>query len=86
MTITLGKKYKDRVTGFMGLATARHEYLNGCVRVTIQATTLKEGKPLEPEAFDIEQLDFVDDGIAVAPKKTGGPGDVPKPRFQPSER
>lgn len=81
--IELGKKYCDKVTGFTGVATSRHEYLNGCVRVSLTPTTLKDGKTIEPESFDVQQLEFVDDGVLAKPKKTGGPGDVPKPLFEP---
>lgn len=86
MTIELGKKYRDRVTGFEGIATARHEYLNGCLRITLTATTLKEGAPLEPQTFDIEQVDFVDAGIHTVKRDTGGPADPPRPRYEPRNR
>lgn len=86
MEIILGKKYRDQVTGFEGIATARHEYMNGCVRISITPTELREGKPIETQSFDVEQIQFVDDGIRVEPKRTGGPGDVPRARFEPTGR
>ncbi len=42
MKVTLGKKYKDNITGYTGVATARSEYLYGCVRVLLEATKLKK--------------------------------------------
>lgn len=84
--IDLGKKYKDRVTGFTGIAMARHDYLNGCARITLQSTELREGKPVDGHTFDIEDLVYVDDGVAVKARPTGGPGDVPAPRATPSMR
>ena len=86
MEILLGKRYRDRVTGFDGIATARHEYLNGCVRISITSTVLKDGKTIEPESFDAQQLELVDEGINVVKKQTGGPGDVPRPRYEPTSR
>jgi hypothetical protein len=83
MNIELGKKYRDRVTGFEGIATSRHEYLNGCVRISLTSTALKDGKTIEPESFDIQQLEFVNGGISVAQRETGGPGHIPSGRHEP---
>ena len=84
--IALGHKYRDRMSGFEGIATGRHEYLNGCMRVTLSSTELREGKPVEGQSFDSEDLVFVDNGVASKAKPTGGPGDVPKPRLEPKGR
>jgi len=81
--VTLGKKYKDRVSGFKGIATARHEYLNGCIRISLTSTELKDGAPIDPQSFDIEQLDESGAGIGVVKRATGGPGDVPAKRYTP---
>jgi len=37
--VELGDEVKDGLTGFIGIATARAEYLTGCVRVQIEAQT-----------------------------------------------
>lgn len=34
-TVTLGKRYRDKITEFEGVATARYEYLNGCYRIQL---------------------------------------------------
>lgn len=71
----LGKKVRDSITGFEGIATARQEQLNGCVRIAV--TSKKErskddGAPLELW-FDEQRL-----GIkSTREKPTGGPGPVP---------
>ena len=50
--IKLGDKYKDKITGYTGIATARVIFLTGCVRVELTSTKLsKEGKP-QSEYFD----------------------------------
>lgn len=41
--VELGHEYKDRVTGFKGIAVAKTKHLNGCDRVAIQAKVNKEG-------------------------------------------
>ncbi len=79
-TIELGKKYRDRITGFCGIATARHEYLNGCVRISLTAVELQDGKPVDGQSFDSEDMVYVDDGVATKANPTGGPGAMPAPR------
>lgn len=70
--IKLGEFYKDRITGFEGIATARTEYLNGCVSVLLQPESLdKEGKIAEHEWFDIQRL------IDNSGVEAGGPGPTP---------
>lgn len=74
MTVTLGNRYQDKVSGWEGIATARYEYLNGCVRYEI-AFHDKDGKP-EAFVFDEDQLiEVAAEGVAHQPKPTGGPQD-----------
>lgn len=75
--MNLGDKARDTVTGFSGTITAEHKYLNGCRRFTMTANTLKDGVPIEPQTFDVEQLEFVE---AAAPRTVlpkGGPHNEP---------
>lgn len=85
MTIILGKKYRDVVTGFAGIAVSRHEYLNGCVRISLQPSELQDGKPIDSVSFDLEQLVLEGDGVTLPKRDTGGPGDIPAPRMEPRE-
>jgi hypothetical protein len=75
--ITLGEKVTDRITGFTGVATARAEYLNGCVRIQIEPRVQEDGKL--PEAQWIDEQRLTDTSEAEA----GGPGPVPPPRDAP---
>ncbi len=34
--VELGKKYKDKITGCSGVATARTVYMTGCVRILLE--------------------------------------------------
>ena len=47
MKVTIGQRYCDRITGFIGVATARCEYLSGMPRVQLESDQLSEGKPVE---------------------------------------
>lgn len=69
------------ITGFTGIVHSRTEWLNGCVRVGVQPRELHEGKPVESQVFDIEQLECVGPGLNVVAKATGG--DRPNPKMRP---
>lgn len=85
----LGDRMKDKVSGFEGIAISKHEYLNGCVRYSLNAEKLEAGKPLI-ETFDREQLEVTQKEVIVTnPIQTVGqmldddvvpPGPVHKPR------
>jgi hypothetical protein len=57
--ITLGWTYKDKVTGFEGMATGRVEYLTGCHQVLLNPTVDKEGKLRDANWFDEQRLETV---------------------------
>ncbi len=65
--IELGDEVKDIVSGFTGIATARTEFLNGCIRISIDPPVDKEGKPVEGKWFDQEQIEVLQRG-KVKPK------------------
>lgn len=79
--IKLGSRVKCMVTGFVGIATARVEYLNGCNQLCVKPP-IKESDPNkmpEGQYIDEQQLVYVDEGVNVVQKQTGGPQmDTPK--------
>lgn len=77
MKMQLGDIYKDKVTGFVGVAVSFHQYLNGCQRLALQPQELHDWKPIESQVFDVEQLEHIGPGVSITPKPTGGPRDVP---------
>lgn len=71
-SITLGKKYRDEITGFEGTATGVSVFLNGCIRAILEGKDSK-GDP-DGLTFDEQRLIEVDTGQKVEPKApTGGP-------------
>jgi hypothetical protein len=69
--VKLGMKVTDGMTGFSGIATARTEYLNGCVSVHVEPDRLGEkGEILEGKWFDEQRLDGASKATA------GGPGAI----------
>lgn len=72
--IQLGKVYRDSHTGFEGTATARTEFLYGCVRVMLEAPKLKDDGTPKEAWFDEQRL------VAHSPATSGGPREAPPRR------
>lgn len=82
----LGGRIRDRVSGFTGIATARIEYLNGCVQYQVDPPMDKDkGEPPKSIWVDSQQAEYVDEGINDKPvlrKMTGGPGPSVAPGYK----
>ena len=85
MTVKLGDKVVDKISGFAGIATAIAKYLNGCTRILVEPTGLKEsGEPIGAEWFDDIQVEVVGASeFANSKKKVGGPERSVPPRRDP---
>jgi hypothetical protein len=80
--IKLGDRVTDKITGFKGIAVARCEYLNGCVRYEIQPEELNDGKISETFWIDQTQLEeYKKPNI----NETGGPANIPTPFSKPTK-
>lgn len=75
--VVLGSIARDTITGYEGVIIGKTEWLNGCVRITLQAKGLKDGKPLETHCVDVEQLELVE--AAEPPKRKPAGGPMPSP-------
>lgn len=77
MTIKLGSKVKDLVTGFEGIVTGRCEYINGCIQFCVRPKS-KGGSMPDGQWIDWQQLKVLGEGISVSAKAaTGGPQSSP---------
>ena len=70
--VKLGRQYEDKVSGFKGIATARYEFLNKCVRIQLTGRVTEEGKEPKELVFDQEQLVEIGEGVTTEAKPTGG--------------
>lgn len=70
MPVELGAKVRDTVSGFVGVATCRYEYMNGCVRFEVSAAD-KDDKPCG-FVFDVEQLEVLESSTRSTPAPHGG--------------
>jgi hypothetical protein len=80
--LPLGAKVKDIATGFMGFIVARHQYLYGCNRYSLQGAALHESKPISWQTFDEPQLVLVKNAKSLntdvpVGSYTGGPKPEP---------
>ena len=70
----LGDEVSDMVTGLVGVIVARSEYLNGCKQYCLKVQKLKDGKPIEGEWIDQQQLKLIkSDKLGIIKNNTGGP-------------
>ena len=63
MTVGLGARVKDPISGLTGIAVSRTEFLYGCVRVGVQPEALHDGKPIDQVFVDEPQLEVVAPGV-----------------------
>lgn len=84
--MNLGDVVRDKISGFSGVATCRLDYFNGCVRWQVTPRVLHEGKPVEAQYFDDEQLALVEGGerVHLTRRLTGGDRPAPAGRSNPS--
>ena len=54
----LGDRVKDKITGFVGIAIARCDYLYGCISIEVMSEKLLNGKPVSIWVDDT-QLDVL---------------------------
>lgn len=56
MSIQLGKTYRDRITGFCGVATGFVTYLSGCNQALLAPQVDSTGGLRNSEWFDVQRL------------------------------
>ena len=75
--LKLGDKARDTISGFTGIIVAITDWLNGCRRITIAPQELKDGKRIDSDTFDCEQIERVEIAAPKVTKPTGGPSISP---------
>jgi hypothetical protein len=79
MSIQLGSKVRDTLTGFEGIATARTEWLYGCSRIGIEPTKLNEdGKPFDTAWFDEQRVEVMVEQLPTVSKDSSATSGGPK--------
>ncbi len=71
--IKLGDKVKDRHTGFVGIAVAKTEFVNGCIQWSVLSKVGKDNKMPEEVGIDEGSLEVVKKpDKKVVKRETGG--------------
>ena len=60
MRDSLGKRGRDKLTGFEGTIVSRSEWVYGCVQLALKSNELYEGKPVESQWFDEPQVEILE--------------------------
>lgn len=74
--LQLGKKAKDKITGFEGTLTGKASYITGCDQYLLQPSA-KDGEFKNGVWIDSGRLEVIGEGITVESVKAddnGGPG------------
>ncbi len=69
-----GKEAKDKITGFVGLITAKCDYMYGCSQYGLSPKVDKEGKTRDMGWFDIGRIEILGEGIEVKSVQAERPG------------
>ena len=70
--ISLGHKVECKVTGFVGIAVSRIDYLNGCIQYNVKPKVNKHGEDQKSRWIDEQQLLVIGRGVSPDPKPAGG--------------
>jgi hypothetical protein len=81
--VSLGDEVKDTITGFSGVAMAITNWLNLCQRITIAPRKLHDGRPVDMETFDVQQIEVTKAAPVVAATPSGGPRPGPQRHHDP---
>ena len=63
MKTVLGATYRDRITGFEGVATGRCEYITGCNQVLLAPRYLNDGRAPDPAWVDEQRVERVGETV-----------------------
>lgn len=72
--VVLGKKYRDRITGFEGIATGRALYISGCAQVLVAPAVMEDGAFRESQWFDEQRLTAADTDAPIVLDNSATPG------------
>ncbi len=71
--VHLGKKVKDKITGFVGIAVGYCSYLTGCNQYGV-APPVKDGKICDTSWFDEGRIEVIGKGVSVGKVLGATPG------------
>lgn len=75
-----GDKVKDKFSEFNGVVMQIANFANGCVRLGVQSSVMKDGLPIDEMYLAVQQAVLIEPVIVkeTPPVRTGGPCKLPK--------
>lgn len=70
--IKLGDKVRCKITGFVGIAVCKSEFLNGCIQWSVLSRIEKDKKMPEEVGIDEQSLELVVKKKAPKKRESGG--------------
>lgn len=74
--IQLGKKGKDKITGFEGIIISRVQYLFGCDQYGVAPAATQDGKVGDTIYFDEGRIEITGPGVTAEEVKADKPGGI----------
>jgi len=71
--IKLGDKVRCKHTGFTGIATAKTEFINGCIQILVAPKWDGKSSTLEEMGIDSQSLEVVKKKKKPKVRRNGGP-------------
>ena len=72
--LEMGQEAKDKITGFKGILTARHQYITGCDQYAITPDLDENGKLGDIFQFDEGRIEIIGPGINKKEVQVKPPG------------
>jgi hypothetical protein len=72
--INLGHTYRDKITGFRGVAVGVVQYLSGCNQALLAPKCGDDGSLRESQWFDLQRLELIDQVPPVTLDNGATPG------------
>lgn len=71
----LGLEVEDIISGVKGIINARSQWINGCIRYSLQPKASKTDPSKMPEGYwlDEEQIKVLNKHVVMKKRNTGGP-------------
>jgi hypothetical protein len=77
----LGQTGRDRITGFVGVATGIVDYISGCNQVLLTPPIDDKGALREAQWFDVQRVEQIAEAPTIRLENSVSPGpDLPAPK------
>lgn len=70
MSVEIGNKVRDKITGLVGIVTGLTKWVTGCDTAQVQPQTLHEGRPVDACGIDVTRLEILDSSNILEPSTT----------------